>query len=435
MRRRLLLSHLTVALVLIVLFEVPLALVYSRHEHDAVDTALQRDAVAVAAYLAMNPPASTAVFASSIALHDELIIAVDEEGHEVTAPSVLSNDAHAAAILERARHGLVTGEFEDLVYDAVPASNGGAVLVARGDEVVDAKVHRAWWALFGAGIALLAVAAFVSTQVSRRLAQPIARLERTAAAIGDGALTARADESKGPREITALARTLNRMAVQLDELLSSQKRFVADASHQLRSPLTALRLRLEGWPEDAPPSADEREATFAELARLSRIVDGLLALARAEGTRSERSNVDVASALRDRFEAWSPLAEEQGVELLVNAPPSLRTSVVEGHVEQILDNLIDNALAACAAGDSIELRGLRSDGRVQIAVTDSGRGMTEDERAHAFDPFWRGTHEFSGSGLGLAIVEQLARTSGGTVTLEQSPAGGVDARVTFDAAP
>ncbi len=434
MRRRLLVSHLAVAFGLLLLLEVPLGVVYSRHEHDALDATLQRDAAAVAAFIATSPAGPLDSFVRGVAPRGELIVAVAANDIELTEPGLLSHDPGATTILRRARSGPISGEIDDLVYEAVPTSTGGAVLVARGDDTVDDKVHRAWLALAAGGAVLLVGAALVSMQVSRRLARPLARLDRTAAAIGDGALLTRADETAGPPEITALARTLNRMADQLGELLSSQRRFVADASHQLRTPLTALRLRLEGQSDDGAANGDEREATLAELGRLSRIVDGLLALAQAEGVRTERSVVDVAAALRDRCETWSPLAEEHGIAVSVSAPSVLRAWVVEGQIEQILDNLIDNAVAACDAGGSIELGAVRSDGHIEVIVTDSGRGMTNDERLHAFDPFWRGAHDRSGTGLGLAIVEQLVRANGGRVTLEQSATGGVAARVVLDAA-
>ena len=118
----------------------------------------------------------------------------------------------------------------------------------------------------------------------------------------------------------------------------------------------------------------------------------------------------------------------------VTAPNALRARIVDGHVEQVLDNLIDNAVPACSSGGSIDLAAARCDGHVVLTVTDSGPGMTAKERSHAFDPFWRGAHDRSGTGLGLAIVEQLARANGGSVPLAESATGGIEARVVLDPA-
>ncbi len=221
------------------------------------------------------------------------------------------------------------------------------------------------------------------------------------------------------------------MAAQLDELVSSQRRFVADASHQLRSPLTALRLRLETLDPNDPTSVSQtREAALRESARLTRVIDGLLALARGDGHRPRREPIDVASVIAQRHEAWRPLATEQSIDLRLELPAErLVASIVPGHLDQMLDNLIDNALDATPPGRAVVLRAASTTTGVDIHVTDEGKGMSGDDRMRAFDPFWQSTeHHTNGhTGLGLAIVDQLVRANSGAVVLERATTGGIDA--------
>jgi signal transduction histidine kinase len=252
--------------------------------------------------------------------------------------------------------------------------------------------------------------------------------------LGRGDLEVRAPEDRGPPELRALGRTFNVMADRLVELLDSQRAFVADASHQLRSPLTALRLRLENLESTA--SADvsaELSRAIDETDRLSRLVDGLLSLARSEGRRPEVGVIDVGTVVDDRVEMWAPLAAERHVELISDAgrdPSRWQARAVEGTLEQILDNFLSNALDATPTGGRVEVRVTREDNGVTIRVSDTGPGLDPAERRRAFDRFWRQeSSQKSGSGLGLAIVAQLARASGGSAWLDASEFGGVDAVV------
>ncbi|MCU1458534.1 MAG: two-component system sensor kinase [Actinomycetia bacterium] len=449
MRRRLLIANLLLVVALLLVLEVPLGIIYSRYEHDSLNTALQRDAAALAALsgdIVTHPGEhdADAIARQFSAAPGDLVAIVDRTGKQLTRPSVLTNDREFTAVLRAARGGTAaTGEIGGLIYVAVPlgaaGDNHGAVLVARGDEAIDHRVHQFWLFLTAFGAGLLGVSLLVSSRLTRWVVDPLRRLGDQASALGRGELTARAEPGDGPSEVVALAATFNEMADRLDELVTSQRRFVADASHQLRTPLTALRLRLESLDPDDPAAIPTvRDASLDETARLTRIVDGLLSLARAENRRSERESIDVGAVLADRQEAWEPLATENGVRLLVasNGSPPVRALIVPGHLEQILDNLIDNALDASPADGTVTL-GAEPNGRaVRIHVTDHGPGMTSDERRRAFDPFWQSPdgNATGSTGLGLAIVEQLARGSQGTVVLEPADGTGLDAVITFAAA-
>ena len=197
---------------------------------------------------------------------------------------------------------------------------------------------------------------------------------------------------------------------------------VADASHQLRTPLTALRLRLDGL-EDV--IGEDRHADYelviAETQRLSRLVDGLLALARAKGMHAERQPLDLVASVDERVDLWSALADERGVTLAADLPEAPAVaSLVPGPPR-----------ADPRQPDSERPRRRRPGGRIDVdvastptgatvTVTDNGPGLTPDECAHAFDRFWRGRLQGDsrgGSGLGLAIVAELVRANYGTVSL------------------
>jgi signal transduction histidine kinase len=218
------------------------------------------------------------------------------------------------------------------------------------------------------------------------------RLEQAAAAVGEGQLEARAPEREGPPEVRSLAAAFNETVAKLARLLRSQGEFVTDASHELRTPLTALRLRLESL----PPSQD-REAALQETDRLRDLVDGLLALARADASGEAPARVDVTAVGRERLEAWRPLADEHGVALVEQLDGPLPVRVAPGRLERVLDNLLSNALDASLAGGSVTLSALAAPPWVELHIGDKGPGLTPEQRERAFDRFWR-----AGSGGGVA---------------------------------
>jgi signal transduction histidine kinase len=276
---------------------------------------------------------------------------------------------------------------------------------------------------------VLGVVALVGLALARSTTRPLSALEQATTALARGELAARAPTDRGPPEVRRLAAAFNDMAARLGRLLDSQRAFVADASHQLRTPLTALRLRLENLEATMPPTtAGDLGAAVAETGRLARLVDGLLALARAEAAPGRREVVDLAAVVASRQAAWAPLAAEQDVKLTAEAGTAVPVWAVPGALEQVLDNLLANALGVAPAGSRIQLAIRQAGGWVELHITDQGPGMPADQRQRAFDRFWRGpASERDGSGLGLAIVRQLVEASGGTAELHPSPGGGLDA--------
>ena len=449
MRRRLLLSYLAVAVLVLALLEIPLGISYAKNERQDLTHKVERDAVALSTLVEDALEHGTIVPArvSGIArtyTQDTggRVVVVDRSGREVvdsaptgsrdfaTRPEVAR--ALAGEVASGIRHSRTLGT--DLLYVAVPvASSGvvhGAVRISYPTSAVDSRIHRYWTLLAIIAAAVLAAAGLVAIVLSRWMTHPVARLEVAAAAIGSGDLSTRAPVD-GPPEMRRLAETFNTTAAELDQLLRSQDAFVADASHQLRTPLAALRLRLENLDRDVAPSGkDELDGALAEVERLSTLVDGLLTLARADRALRAPERIAVTRVVDERVAAWIALAEERGVALRRDVAPDAVALATPGRLEQVLDNLLANALDVSPPGTAITVSAVVEDGWVELDVADEGPGMSADERDRAFDRFWRATgREGEGSGLGLAIVRRLATADGGSVELRETRSGGLDAVV------
>ncbi len=286
-------------------------------------------------------------------------------------------------------------------------------------------VTRYWLILLAIAAIILALAALVGVQLAAFVIRPLRDLERAAAAVGDGDLAARAPEDEGPPEVRSLAAVFNETVGRLDQLLRSQSEFVADASHQLRTPLTALRLRLENLERDlAEPGRADLEGALAEVERLTRLVEALLVLARADARAAPAGEVDLRELVEERVAAWEARADDLDVRLVCDASGGGSARASQDGLRQVLDNLIENALEASPPQGTVTV--VAAGG--ELRVRDEGSGLTPEQRARAFDRFWRG-RPGTGSGLGLAIVRRLVEADGGEVELLPATGGGVEAVV------
>ena len=313
----------------------------------------------------------------------------------------------------------------------------GAVRIAYPTTTLDERVRDMWEQLALLCLAVLASVALAGWALARGITRPLRKLEHATDQLGQGDLTARLDDTDGPKELRRVASTFNRMASQLSELIDSQSQFVANASHQLRTPLTALRLRLENLEADATTDADRAaiEAAHAEVARMSQLIDGLLVLARDSAHTDLVRPIDVAAIARDRVAGWMDVARERDVHMALDAPEKAWALALPGATEQVLDNLIDNTLNASPPETTIAVVVRARGSHVDIRVLDQGPGLDDEARSRAFDRFWRAPNAPSGgTGLGLAIVRQLAEASGGTTQLDARPEGGLAAEVRLPAA-
>ncbi|GHJ93260.1 hypothetical protein SNE510_27790 [Streptomyces sp. NE5-10] len=311
----------------------------------------------------------------------------------------------------------------------------GAVRVRYATADLTDRLWRIWGFRAVLAVGVLAVAAGLGAIVARLLTKPLRQLNDMASRFGDGDLTARSPVT-GPQETRTLARTLNQGAERLDTLVASQRIFVADASHQLRTPLTALRLSLDNIADgvdDAFVREDVEQAT-AEVVRMSRLVSGLLVLARAEAKVSAPEPLALRELVEERLKVWRPAADERGVTIALTGDADDRARVLAGAgtLDQVLDNVLSNALEVSPDRGTITVR-VETGGPEEavLEVLDQGPGMSAAEQARAFDRFWRGQGLTgrSGSGLGLAIVRQLVTDDGGTVTLRDAPGGGLCVRI------
>jgi signal transduction histidine kinase len=447
MSRRLLLGYLSLTALVLLVLEVPLAVTYARNERTTLTTKVERDAVAVASVADDVLEQPTPRLAPLRAFVEDYardtggrVVVVNGRGRALvdtdppeagvrdfsTRPEF--REALGGRVATGVRHSQLLGT--DLLYVAVPvSSNGrvtGAVRITYPTSAVDERVRRYRLTLLAIALVVLAAAAAVGLALARFVSRPLRDVQSAAAEAAGGDLTARAPEDEGPPEVRALAAEFNDMVAQLDTLLRSQQDFVADASHQLRTPLTALRLRLENLERDLDDDGRrELDAAIDEVERLSRLVTGLLVLARADETPTPGS-VDLNEVVRGRVDAWAPYAEELGIALEPRLDGGAQARATRERLDQVLDNLIENALEHSSSGGRVTVGAAGSD----VHVVDEGPGLTDEERERAFDRFWRGGRG-EGSGLGLAIVRRLVEADGGTVELRRADTGGIDAVVSL----
>ncbi len=284
-----------------------------------------------------------------------------------------------------------------------------------------------WVGWCGLSLALPLLAISVAVRAFRGIAAPLADVMAAADAVAAGDLTVRVPEhDRG--EFGHLAASFNRMTEELERADHQRRSLTADVAHELRTPLHIIQGNLEGILDGVyEPTPDHITATLDETRSLARLVDDLQTLSLAEAGQLPlvRETVDVAELLTDVATGFSGQAEVAGVELRVETAsgPSLEVSADAGRLNQVLHNLLANAMRYTRPGGSITLCGESSDDGVRIVVRDTGQGVPPDDLPYVFERFWRGDRSRShaggaGSGLGLAIVQQLVRAHGGTVRVE-----------------
>ena len=321
----------------------------------------------------------------------------------------------------------------------------GTVVLERPTAALNQNIANLWLYLGALGGGAMVAAVLLAIYLARWVSRPLARLDTAAGKIADGDLTVRARTGYGPPELRRMAATFNMMAGRLETLVHGHRAMLADASHQLRTPLTALRLRLDLLATDVPPAtAAELAGAQEEIARLSRLVDGLLATARAEALTEQLETIDVVEAVAERVSAWQPVADGHDVKLIAEVGGDARrdgagsrpmVALGAGHLEQILDNLIDNAIGAIGGagagggGGTVRISAANGETGPVLTVADDGPGMTPQERSRAFLRYTTGSQ--NGTGLGLAIVHRLVTANGGAIRLADTPGGGLTVEIEF----
>jgi signal transduction histidine kinase len=368
------------------------------------------------------------------------------EQSEAQARAELSADQVAQPVTEIAGSEVIA---------AMPVFTGsqtgrwvGTVFVARSTRPLEREILALWVILGSIAAAAMLAAALLGFGLARWVSRPLKTLDAAARRLADGDLEVRAKVGSGPPELRRLGTTFNTMAGRLEALVHGNRAVIADVSHQLRTPLAALRLRLDLLAADTDPdTGHELAGALDELARLSRLVDGLLTVARAENVVPVPTAVDVAEVTRERVAAWHPVADDRSIVLAISAAGGTGGArgtgrgaggpvlawIGEGHLEQILDNLIANALDALSPGQLVRLTAAATAAGARITVSDNGPGMRPEDRERAFLRFT--TSSPTGTGLGLAIVHRLATANGGTARLDETPGGGLTVTLDFPGVP
>ena len=285
------------------------------------------------------------------------------------------------------------------------------------------RILLRWAQLAGLGLLPLIALVAVAWPVSAWVLRPVRELDQATSRISAGDLTIRADAEAGPAELRRLAASFNTMMDAVENAAQRQRAFVSDASHQLRNPLTSLRLAVESLAPHLPAAGDGRpmyDVAVDELTAMQRMLDSLQASARMESMRTA-SPVDLDAVLATRAGRWRALTATTGETLTIDVPPGLRLLEPPGGLGGILDELISNALRLADARAVEVAARLAPEGVVVIEVRDDGRGLDESERARALRRFWRSPRHQNvpGTGLGLAICADLIRAAGGELRLAE----------------
>ncbi|MGV9568947.1 sensor histidine kinase [Streptomyces nigra] len=468
MTRRLLLSYLSLAVLVLACLEVPLGFLYSRGERERVVNSAKDEAESVSAYAALSLSAGRAErdlpdrvahcaerVGGKVVIVDAVgtLLATSHPLPRSLSDGLASRPGIAAALRGASTVDVRTSTIGGVEYlsVAVPLGHGaqpkGAVWLTLPTRTVHERVHHVWLLLALGGLGVLTAVAVVGFAIACWTGRPIRELERATDELAEGGRVGPVTITKGPPEVRRLAAAFNRTAARLAHLLDAQGAFAGEASHQLRTPLAALRLRLENLePHVTARGRSSLTAAVTETDRLARMVEALLAMARLEENAATPGPVDVGALCAERHRTWLPLFEREGVALVLFAGSVGPVLAVPGAIEQIADNLLSNALRVSPPGSTVTIelrlhaparRALR-DARpawVDLHITDEGPGMPPEQRARAFDRFWRAPGApKGGTGLGLALVQRLSHASGGEASLHASATGGLDAVIRLPSA-
>ena len=456
LRGRLLLAFGYVLLVAIVAFEVPLAL----NTADRIDSEVRAQASAQADLLAVAAAGDLAESRADLQALAEVsaesvrgrVIVVDASGELLAdseggaSGSDYSNRPEIAAALQGERFQRERGSADlgmDIIATSAPMIVGdevvGAVRVTQSTSSENRAILDSIGGLILIGAVVLVIGLLAAVLVARQLSEPLQTMTATTRRIAAGDLEQRVEPS-GSREQRQLAEAFNEMTERLAASLKRQQQFVADASHQLRTPLTGLRLRIEeaqalieegaGGPENDHETMIQLEAAVGEVDRLAELVAEMLKLSRVGEQGSDVSELGLGALIRAAAERWAPAAEQKGIELRVEATDAGSTRCGAAEAERALDALIENAILYSPSGSTILLEAAPQG----IAVIDAGPGIDGEDRERVFERFYRGSAGRSGphgTGLGLPIARGLARAWGGDVTLSSEPGEGTRALLAF----
>jgi signal transduction histidine kinase len=433
MRRRLAWLSLAVSSLVVVAFLIPLGILVHNQAENRELTRAERDAQSIAAVLAVagsteagsdvSPRLARSVveaFGSrpgiSIVFPDGTI-----EGEAVDVSENMARAQAGAAFTAR-----VSGGAEVLVPVLVadaPAAEGTVVVRSFApDEDLTRGVTLAWVMLFGLGVFLILVAMAAADALGRTIVRPVTALSEAATRLGEGDLGTRV-EPEGPAEVAEVGEAFNFLAGRLGGLLEAERESVADLSHRLRTPLTALRLQAETLSD-----LREAQSLLADITRMENAVDKMIEEARRPTSGTTPPKIaDLGEVVRHRASFWQVLADDQGRPTTVFVDPGAHpVEMSEQELGALVDVLIENVFAHTDPGSGYNLRvGDRSDEKIQLTVEDSGAGFRDLSVTR------RGKSSTGSTGLGLDIVAKAAQRTGGVMRIGRASTGGAEIVVVF----
>ncbi|MBR2823064.1 MAG: HAMP domain-containing protein [Clostridia bacterium] len=309
---------------------------------------------------------------------------------------------------------------------------GALVYVSRIQGMMDSmnQVSRQLNTVFALiGVVTLVLALFLSRVVT----SPIVNLSRTMRRMGEGDLSVRVPE-KGSGELLQLAVNYNTMAAQLEKMDRSRNQFVSNASHELKTPLTSMKIMLETMLYEPDMPAELRQEFMRdinqEIDRLTQIITDLLTLTRMDNRQDamKMEDLDMSALTEEIARLLRPVAEKRGQKLICRAAPGLRMRGDGGKLNQVLYNLTDNAMKYTQDGGTVQVS-LEEEGENLVwRVKDNGVGIPREDQEHIFDRFYRvdkaRSRDTGGTGLGLSIVKQMVGLHGGSIRVESEPGKG-----------
>lgn len=393
MRRRLLTSTLTIVIVTVALFGIPLAFVLDRLVHDDAQARVDREVTRIAATASkpetlQGSDAEITNHLRALVRSDDVLIMRFPDGRSISTGASDGNALVATA----------------------PGPSGTEFTLRSPVDDVNARVERGLLALVLVAVVALVGALALSLLQSSRLVRPLSRVARSATRLGEGDFSLATPRS-GVTEIDEIAVALDQSAARIDRLLQTERSFSSHASHQLRSALTGLELRLEEIARtDDPEIKAEVEAALEQTTRLETMIDELLALART-GRAGIVTTFDLAELARQHTADIRPVLERNGRRVVVDAPGEVAVIAAVGAIGQIFDILFSNALRHGAG--TVTVRVHKSDSRAWFDVEDEGRGVPTtdlDELSHE-------QTVAEGHGIGLTLARTLAAAEGGKLTI------------------
>jgi signal transduction histidine kinase len=423
MRRRLVLVSLAVTSMVALAFLIPLALLVRNVAQSRAIDAAERDAVAIAVTLVVSDdPAklANAMATTESGAKNRMTVFLP---NGTTVGRSDGDDEEVRLAVSRARAFTVSRPGGVDLYQPV-ITNGKTAVVEVQVPTVDLErgVNRSWTALGLVALALVAVAVAAADRLGRSIVRPTRQLATAAAALGHGELDTRV-EPDGPPEIADVGKAFNTLADRVQELLIAERERVADLSHRLRTPLTALRLNTEALADGEAARRVRDDTNELEL-----VVDRLIHEARRP-VQSDLGTTDLGGAVRTRARFWSVLAEDQGRALEVDIEPGTHMVRCDaGDLDAALDALLGNVVEHTHEGVAMRVSVRRDDDCVVLHVDDAGPGFEDPAAALA-----RGRSGGGSTGLGLDIARRAAEAAGGTIVLGRSELGGADVALRFPA--